>query len=81
MTYDISWEHEGKEHLARLELGEDIKVIEHTSKDLPSKGVGDTIKRVIEKVSEGKIKQCGGCKKRQEVLNNLIPYKDKNNGN
>ncbi len=81
MTYDVSWEHEGKEHVVRLELGEDVEVIEHTTQDLPSKGVGDTIKKVIEKVSGGNVKQCGGCKKRQEVLNNLIPYKDNNNGN
>ena len=41
------------------------------------KGFGDTIKRVIDKVSRGKVKQCGGCKKRQKLLNKLIPYGDK----
>jgi|GEM_PF-2384525 hypothetical protein len=45
-----------------------------------SKGFGDTIKKVISKVTGGKLKQCGGCKKRQEALNKLMPYKDKNNG-
>mgnify|MGYP003654350033 FL=1 len=81
MTYDISWEHEGKEHVVRLELGEDIEVVQHTVSDLPSRGIGDTIKKVIDKVSSGKVKQCGGCKKRQQALNTLVPYGDKNNGN
>jgi hypothetical protein len=37
------------------------------------------VKKIIETVSFGKIKQkkgCG-CKKRQEKLNELFPYKDK----
>ncbi len=44
-----------------------------------SRGLGDTVKKIIETVSFGKIKQkkgCG-CKKRQEKLNELFPYKDK----
>ena len=40
--------------------------------DNKSKGLGDTIKKVTEKLG---IKQCGGCKKRQEKLNRLFPYK------
>lgn len=36
-----------------------------------SKGLGDTIKKVTEKLG---IKQCGGCKRRQEKLNRLFPY-------
>ena len=35
-------------------------------------GLGDSIKSVTEFF---KIPQCGGCKKRQEYLNRLIPYK------
>jgi 5-methylcytosine-specific restriction endonuclease McrA len=42
-----------------------------------SKGLGDTIKRAIDKVTLGKVKPCGGCKKRQEALNKLLPYKQK----
>ena len=42
-----------------------------------SKGLGDTVKNVINKVTGGKVKQCGGCKKRQEALNKLVPYKGK----
>lgn len=41
-------------------------------KDNKSKGLGDTIKKVTNKLG---IKQCGGCKKRQEKLNRLFPYK------
>ena len=37
-------------------------------------GVGDTVSRVIKKVTKGKIKECGGCKKRRETLNRMIPY-------
>jgi hypothetical protein len=46
-----------------------------------TKGLGDTISNVINKVSRGKVKPCGGCKKRQNKLNEIFPYKDKNNGN
>ena len=37
-----------------------------------SEGLGDTIKKVTDKLG---IKQCGGCKRRQEKLNRLFPYK------
>ena len=37
-------------------------------------GFGDTVSRVIKKVTKGKIKECGGCKKRRETLNRMIPY-------
>jgi hypothetical protein len=48
-------------------------------KSTKSKGLGDTIKRITEKIG---IKQCGGCKKRQDALNRLVPYKkpDKKEG-
>ena len=42
-----------------------------------SRGLGDTAAKVIHKVSRGKIKSCSGCKKRQKLLNKLVPYKDK----
>jgi len=38
------------------------------------KGLGDTVSRVIKKVTKGKIKECGGCKKRRDILNKIIPY-------
>mgnify|MGYP003154161563 FL=1 len=78
--YRINWIHEGKEHFATFELTDKIEVVSHSVIDMKSRGLGDTIKKVVDKVSNGKIKQCSGCKKRQEVLNNLIPYKDNNNG-
>jgi len=37
-------------------------------------GLGDTVSRVINKVSGGKVKECGGCKKRKDFLNDLVPY-------
>jgi hypothetical protein len=46
-----------------------------------SRGLGDTVKNVISKVTGGKVKPCGGCKKRQEALNKLMPYKDKKDAN
>ena len=44
------------------------------------KGLGDTISNVINKVSRGKVTPCGGCKKRQNKLNEIFPYKDTSNG-
>lgn len=40
----------------------------------PSKGLGDTIKKVTDAL---RIPQCGACKKRQQELNRLFPYKEK----
>lgn len=40
-----------------------------------SRGLGDTVAKAIHKVSRGKIKPCGGCKKRQAKLNTLVSYK------
>ena len=40
------------------------------------KGLGDTVSRVIKTVSRGKIKECGGCEKRKQYLNTLIPFRD-----
>jgi hypothetical protein len=38
----------------------------------PMRGLGDAIARATSAVG---IKPCGGCKKRQEVLNDLVPFK------
>ena len=40
-----------------------------------SRGLGDTVAKAIHAVSGGRIKPCGGCKKRQAKLNKLVPYK------
>jgi len=44
-----------------------------------SKGLGDTVKKVTDAL---KIPQCPACKRRQEKLNRLFPYKQppKNKG-
>jgi hypothetical protein len=39
------------------------------------KGFGDTIANGIHRVSRGLIKPCGGCKKRQALLNKVLPYR------
>ncbi len=41
-----------------------------------SKGLGDTVKKITDKLG---IKQCGACKKRQAKLNRLFPYAPKDN--
>jgi len=40
-----------------------------------SKGLGDTVAKVIKKVTRGRVKPCGGCRKRQRRLNRLVPYR------
>lgn len=37
-----------------------------------SRGFGDTIAKLTSKIG---IKPCGGCKKRQDQLNKILPYK------
>ncbi len=41
------------------------------------KGLGDTIARAINTISRGTIKECGGCTKRKEFLNKVVPYREK----
>ncbi len=45
---------------------------DHVSMD---KGLGDTVSNVIKKVSGGKIRECGGCSKRREWLNEKVSYR------
>jgi hypothetical protein len=40
-----------------------------------SRGLGDTIAKITSAVG---IKPCGGCKKRQEKLNQMFPYENQN---
>ena len=58
----------------------DNKNEDDTPKKKKSKGVGDTVSKVIKKVSGGKIKECGPCKKRKELLNKMFPYKKRQRG-
>tara|TARA_R100001530_G_scaffold117097_1_gene84262 strand:+ start:1026 stop:1334 length:309 start_codon:yes stop_codon:yes gene_type:complete len=46
-----------------------------------SQGLGDTIKKMIDKATLGKVKPCGGCKKRQAALNKMMPYKGDKDAN
>lgn len=41
-----------------------------------SKGLGDSVKKITDKL---RIPQCPACKRRQEKLNRLFPYKEKPN--
>ena len=43
-------------------------------KDNNTKGLGDSVSSLIQYVSRGRIKECGGCKKRKEWLNHGVPY-------
>ena len=45
-----------------------------TEESKESKGLGDTIKKITDKVG---IKQCGRCRRRQAKLNKMFPYKPK----
>ena len=40
------------------------------------RGLGDTVSRVIKTVTRGKIKECGGCEKRKDILNKMIPFRN-----
>jgi hypothetical protein len=40
----------------------------------PSRGLGDTVAKVIKAVTLGKAKECGGCAKRRAAWNKLLPY-------
>jgi len=39
-----------------------------------NRGLGDTVSSIIRNVSRGKIKECGGCKKRKQWLNENVSY-------
>ena len=40
-----------------------------------NKGLGDTVSNAIKKVSGGRVKECGGCSKRRDWLNDKVPYR------
>ena len=40
-----------------------------------SRGLGDTVAKTINKYTNVKPKEGCGCKKRQEMLNKMFPYK------
>jgi|11_taG_2_1085331.scaffolds.fasta_scaffold42978_1 hypothetical protein len=44
------------------------------NKESESAGLGDTVKKITNAMG---IKQCTPCKRRQQALNRLFPYKNK----
>jgi hypothetical protein len=40
-----------------------------------SKGVGDTVAKMIKKATGGKVVPCSACEKRKQMLNKMFPYK------
>tara|TARA_R100000152_G_C6782215_1_gene219068 strand:+ start:79 stop:243 length:165 start_codon:yes stop_codon:yes gene_type:complete len=40
-----------------------------------SKGLGDTVSKVIKKITRGKVSECEPCRKRREALNKALPYR------
>ena len=44
------------------------------------KGLGDTISRAINSITGGIVKECGGCQKRKEYLNNNNRFNQFNRG-
>lgn len=43
----------------------------------PSRGLGDTVAKAVNRATFGLVKPCGGCKQRQSTLNRLVKYKPK----
>lgn len=41
----------------------------------PSRGVGDTVAKIIRVATFGRVKPCPKCKKKQEELNRRFPYR------
>ena len=57
-----------------LELKNVIEPVRHACKP---RGLGDTVAKITKAVG---VKPCGRCKKRQEALNRILPYKGNRDG-
>ena len=73
--HSVTCRYNYKQYTARLILTEKVEIDSVGVLEQPSKGLGDTVKKAIDKVTGGKIKPCGRCKKSQEALNKVMPYK------
>ena len=62
----------GQDHIGVVFARRDHKAIPVAPKK--ARGAGDTVAKAIHTVSRGRIKPCGGCKKRQKKLNEIVPY-------
>ena len=49
----------------------------HYNETLISMGLGDTVGKIIDTATFGKIKPCNSCEERKKKLNSLFPYKKK----
>lgn len=67
---DLIGVEENPDIITHMLLGKEVVV----PKERKSEGLGDTVKKVTEKLG---IPQCNACKKRQKKLNRLFPYKPK----
>jgi hypothetical protein len=69
--------HEGRRLAVWLELDSGARITGEIE-ELEDEGVGDTVARVIDKVTGGRLKPSDdddcGCKKRQRALNEMFPY-------
>lgn len=54
----------------------DAIYVDWIGKKTDSRGVGDTVSKMIKIVSRDLIKECDGCIKRKESLNRAFPYKE-----
>jgi len=59
----------------RCPCGAVYMIGEEWTPDQPARGAGDVVAKITHKMG---IKQCGGCKKRQAKLNELLPTNRKN---
>lgn len=66
-------------HLPPLTIEDVPHRVEQTvrSQAARPRGLGDVVATAIKTVTFGKVTPCGGCKKRQETLNRLVPFKQK----
>ncbi|HIJ11891.1 TPA: hypothetical protein HA278_07580 [Candidatus Woesearchaeota archaeon] len=58
-------------------MKKDDKQVPGKSTDSPSKGLGDTVGKLIDRVTMGKIKECKPCEERRAKLNKHFPYKNR----
>ena len=42
-----------------------------------TKGLGDTVASLIDRISGGRVKPCNGCDQRKDFLNRILPYESK----
>jgi len=66
--------HNSRCNMANTNKGIDISKAKY--RDGKSRGLGDTVAKVIKVVTLGMVKHCAGCEKRKEDWNQKFPYKE-----